>query len=76
MGTQQDQQELQRLSYRARHKERQAKTNRKREGKTKTDWTGLKLGDAFRKAENRKKKRNVVARSSLALQRSSRLRDK
>ena len=41
-----------------------------------TEWTGLKLGEALRKAENREEWRTVVARSSLVLQRSTRLMDK
>ena len=41
-----------------------------------TEWTGLKLGEAFRKAENREEWRTVVARSSLVPQWSTRLRDK
>ena len=41
-----------------------------------TEWTGLKLGEALRKAENREEWRTVVARSSLVPQRSIRLWDK
>ena len=41
-----------------------------------TEWTGLKLGEALRKAENREEWRTVVIRSSLVPQRSTRLRDK
>ena len=41
-----------------------------------TEWTGLKLGEALRKAENREEWRKVVAQSSLVPQRSARLRDK
>ena len=41
-----------------------------------TEWTGIKLGEALRKAENREEWRTVVARSSLVPQRSTRLRDK
>ena len=41
-----------------------------------TEWTGLKLSEALRKAEDREGWRKVVARSSLVPQRSSRLRDK
>ena len=41
-----------------------------------TEWTGLKLGEALRKAENREEWRTVVAQSSLVPQRSTRLRDK
>ena len=41
-----------------------------------TEWTGLKLGEAIRKAENREEWRKVVAQSSLVPQRSTRLRDK
>ena len=40
-----------------------------------TKWTGLKLGEALRKAEIREEWRTVVARSSLVPQRSTRLRD-
>ena len=40
------------------------------------EWTGLKLGEARRKAENREGWRTVVVRSSLVPQRSTRLRDK
>ena len=39
-----------------------------------TEWTGLKLGEALRKAENREEWRKVVARSSLVPQRSTKLR--
>ena len=56
-----------------REKERQ--TEKRWEGNV-TEWTGLKLGEAFRKAENREEWRTVVARSSLVPQRSTRLRDK
>ena len=38
-----------------------------------TEWTGLKLGEALRKVENREEWRTVVARSSLVPQRSTRL---
>ena len=41
-----------------------------------TEWTGLKLGEALRKADNREEWRKVVAQSSLVPQRSTRLRDK
>ena len=41
-----------------------------------TEWTGLKLGEALRKAENREEWRTVVARSSLVPQRSTRPWDK
>ena len=41
-----------------------------------TEWTGLKLGEALRKAENREERRKVVAQSSLVPQRSNRVRDK
>ena len=41
-----------------------------------TEWTGLQLGEALRKAENREEWRTVVARSSLGSQRSTRLWDK
>ena len=41
-----------------------------------TEWTGLKLGEALRKAENREEWRTEVARSSLVPQRSNRLWDK
>ena len=40
------------------------------------EWTGLKLGEALRKAENREEWRTVVARSSLVPQWSARLRYK
>ena len=40
-----------------------------------TEWTGLKLGEALRKAENREGWGKVVVRSSLVPQRSTRLRD-
>ena len=40
-----------------------------------SEWTGLKLGEAIRKAENREEWRKVVARSSLMPQWSFRLRD-
>ena len=36
-----------------------------------TEWTGLKLGEALLKAENREEWRTVVARSSLVPQRST-----
>ena len=41
-----------------------------------TEWTGLKLGEALRKAGNREEWRTVVVRSSLVQQLSTRLRDK
>ena len=41
-----------------------------------TEWTGLKLGEALRKAENREEWRTVVARSSLVPLQSTRLREK
>ena len=41
-----------------------------------TEWTGLKLGEALPKAENREEWKIVVARSSLVPQRSTRLWDK
>ena len=41
-----------------------------------TEWTGLKLGEALRKAKNREEWRTVFARSSLVPQRSNRLWDK
>ena len=40
-----------------------------------SEWTGLGLGDAHRKAEDKDEWRKVVARSSLMPQRSFRLRD-
>ena len=40
-----------------------------------SEWTGLKLEEAFPKAENREERRKLVARSSLMLQRSFRLGD-
>ena len=41
-----------------------------------TEWTGLKLGEALRKAEKREEWRKVVDQSSLVPQRSTRLTDK
>ena len=41
-----------------------------------TEWTGLKLGEALRKAENREGWRKMVAQSFLVPQQSTRLRDK
>ena len=41
-----------------------------------TEWTGLKSGEALRKAEKRERWRKVFARSTLVPQPSSRLRDK
>ena len=49
---------------------------RKTEKENITEWTGLKLGDAFRKAGNSEWWSKVDARSSLVPQRLSRLRDK
>ncbi|PIK46132.1 endonuclease-reverse transcriptase [Apostichopus japonicus] len=40
------------------------------------EWTGLKLPDALRDAEDRKKWREVVGRASVAPLRSTRLRDR
>ena len=40
-----------------------------------SDWTGLKLSSALRQAEDREEWRKVVGRSSVAPQRSKRLRD-
>ena len=40
-----------------------------------SEWTGLGLGEALRKAEDREDWRKVVARSTLMLQRLFRLRD-
>ena len=40
------------------------------------EWTGMTLGAAMRKAERRKEWRELVARSSVAPQRSMRLRDR
>ena len=40
-----------------------------------SEWTELGLGEALRKAKDRKEWRKVVARSSLMPQRSFRLRD-
>ena len=66
-----DQQDLERLSYRARYTQGEGKAGRKRDGKTKyQNRTGLKLGEALRKAENREEWRKVVVRLSF------RLRDK
>ena len=39
------------------------------------DWTGLRLGEALREAEDREGWRKLVVRSSVAPQRSPRLRD-
>ena len=39
-------------------------------------WTGLKLGEVLRKAENREEWRKVVGPSSLMPKRSLRLRDR
>ena len=40
-----------------------------------TEWTGFKVGEALRKAENKEGWRTVLARSSLVPQRSTRLGD-
>ena len=40
-----------------------------------SEWTGLEFGEALRKAEDKEELRKVVARSSLMLRRSFRLRD-
>ena len=40
-----------------------------------SEWTGLGLGEALRKAEDREEWRKVVVRSSLIDQRSFRLRN-
>ena len=40
------------------------------------EWTGMTLGAAMRKAERREEWRELVARSSVAPQRSMRLRDR
>ena len=40
-----------------------------------SEWTGLGLGEALRKAEDKEEWRKVVARSSLMPQRSFRQRD-
>ena len=40
-----------------------------------SEWKGLRLGEALRKAEDREEWRKVVARSTLMPQRSFRLRD-
>ena len=40
------------------------------------EWTGMTLGAAMRKAERREEWRELVARSSVAPQRSTRLRDR
>ena len=40
------------------------------------EWTGMTLGAAMRKAKRREEWRELVARSSLASQRSTRLRDR
>ena len=41
-----------------------------------SEWTGLRLSEALRKSESREEWRELVARSSVVPQRSSRLRDK
>ena len=41
-----------------------------------TEWIGLKLGEALRKAEHKEEWRKVVAQSSLVPQRSTRSRDR
>lgn len=40
------------------------------------EWTGLKLPDALREAEDRKKWKEIVGRASVAPLRSTRLRDR
>ena len=45
----------------------------KRSGDNIPEWTGLRLDEALRKAEDREEWRKVVARSSLMPQRSFRL---
>ena len=56
MATQQDQQNLQTRSYRAGYKKGERKADRKRDGKIRivSEWTGLGLGEALRKDEDRK----------------------
>ena len=58
-------------------KEGEGKADRKRDGKTMviSEWTGLGLGEALRKAEDREEWRKVVALSSLMPQQSIRRRD-
>ena len=55
-------------------------TRREKERETEKDnipeWTGLELGEAFQKAEDREEWRKVVGRSSLMRQWSFRPRDK
>ena len=43
-----------RRSYRARYKEGEGKADRKRWEDNISEWTGLGLGEALRKAEDRK----------------------
>ena len=40
------------------------------------EWTGLEFAKSQRAVENREKRRKLVAKSSVVLQRSSRLRDR
>ena len=77
MGTQQDQQDLQRLSYRVRYKEGEGRKGRqkKRWGDNMSEWTELGLGGVLRKDEDREEWRKVAARSSLMPQRSFRVRE-
>ena len=59
-----------------RYKEGEGKADRKRDGKIiYENATGLGLGGAPQKAEDREEWRKVVVRSSLMPQRSLRLRD-
>ena len=67
-NTEQGQQDLQRLSHRARYREGEEK----RWEDDISEWTGLGLSEALRKAEDREEWTKVVARSSLMLQRSVR----
>ena len=61
----------------ARYKEGEEKADRKSDRKIiLSEWTGLGLGEALRKAGDREEWRKAVARSSLMPQRSFRLGDK
>ena len=60
----------------SRYREEEGSADRKkRQEDIISEWTGLELGEALRKAEDREEWRKVVARSSLMPQRSFRLRD-
>ena len=61
----------------ARHSEREKKTTqRKRLEDNIRKWTGLEFGKSQRAVENREIWRKVVDKSSVVLQRPSRLRDR